>query len=202
MTKNRSITSIKETTDRKYYWAKIADGNLNDYHQYFSEDILKKFAEQASIGVPVLDSHGYGQISKISALNHFGIGRSVSGEYDEKENAVYADFFIVKGLNLSNQSFMDTDSLIKAIDQDIVNNISVGYHQASHICNICDADLWDPEPDGLCIHHPGKRYVMEVDGEKERIKCHASIEKADLVEFSLVHEAINHGREVVLNAPF
>ena len=173
--------------DRRYYRARISNQNKDSHDSIMDASTLKNFASDAADGVNILDSHNHQTV---------GVGESTSGEYNSEEGSVYSDFYILKDLNLNNQSFPNTDDLIKAIDDGFANKVSVGFGGGNHICNICSEDIWY----GKCGHWPGEEYEVGTDDNKEMTTCYALIKDANLYEFSIVYAGATPGAEIVKKA--
>lgn len=175
----------EETDDRKYYRARISSNKLDSHFSEMDISTLENFAEEAANGVTVLDSHNHRTV---------GIGRSISG--DLIENEVFSDFYILKGLDLNNQSFRTSDSFMKAIDAGMLQDVSVGFYGHREICQICDEELWG----GKCRHWPGASYIIEEDGRQDIVVCTTLIVDGHLSEFSLVYDGALEGAEIVEKA--
>ena len=168
--------------DRKYYRARISSDQLDSHYSTMDISTLANFADEAARGVAVLDSHNHRTV---------GIGRSVSGELIEGE--VFSDFYILKDLELNNQSFRSSNSFIKAVDSGMLQDVSVGFYGHKEKCNNCGKDLWG----GECTHWPGLDYEVG-EGEDKRIEtCTTTIIDGHLSEFSLVYDGALEGAEIV-----
>lgn len=172
----------EETDDRKYYRARISSDELDSHYSMMDISTLENFARESARGVAVLDSHNHRTV---------GIGRSISGELIENE--VYSNFYILKELDLNNQSFRTSDSFMKAIDSGMLQDVSVGFYGHSEICQICHEELWR----GSCFHWPGMSYIIEEDGKKEIKVCTTLIVDGHLSEFSLVYDGALEGASIV-----
>ena len=123
-------------------------------------------------------------------------GRCVSGEFNTEEMAVYSDFFIGMGYKLTNQSFADTDSFSRAIEDGLVSDVSVGFYGYEERCNICESELWS----GSCRHWPGLKYEIEKGEKKETVVATTTIYNAHLSEYSLVYDGALEGAVIVEKA--
>lgn len=175
-------TPGEETDDRKYYRARISSDELDSHYSMMDISTLENFARESGEGVAVLDSHNHRTV---------GIGRSISGELIDNE--VYSNFYILKELELNNQSFRTSDSFMKAIDSGMLQDVSVGFYGHSEICQICHEELWR----GSCFHWPGMSYIIEEDGKKEIQVCTTLIVDGHLSEFSLVYDGALEGASIV-----
>ena len=172
----------EETEDRKYYRARISSNRLDSHFSEMDISTLENFAKESAAGVAVLDSHNHRTV---------GIGRSISG--DLIENEVFSDFYILKDLELNNQSFRTSDSFMKAIDSGMLQDVSVGFYGHTEICQICNEELWF----SACRHWPGQSYIIEVDGKQEIVVCTTLIIDGHLSEFSLVYDGALEGASIV-----
>ena len=179
----RQITpENNEQKDRKYYRARISSDQLDSHYSTMDISTLANFADEAAKGVAVLDSHNHRTV---------GIGRSVSGELIEGE--VFSDFYILKDLELNNQSFRNSNSFIKAVDSKMLQDVSVGFYGHKERCNTCGKDLWG----GECTHWPGLDYEVGEEGDKRIETCTTTIIDGHLSEFSLVYDGALEGAEIV-----
>lgn len=172
----------EETDERKYYRARISSDELDSHYSEMDISTLQNFATEAGQGVAILDSHNHRTV---------GIGRSISGELIDQ--SVYSNFYILKGLDLNNQSFRTSDSFMRAIDSGMLTDVSVGFYGHSEICQLCNEELWN----GSCFHWPGMSYIIEDDGKKEIQVCTTLIVDGHLSEFSLVYDGALQGATIV-----
>ena len=155
---------LPEETDSKY-WIRITASNdkLDRHNSMMDPDTtLKNFEEdaKAELGVALKDHHGMYSRS-------FGYGRSVDAILTDK-NELLIDFFILKGMDYNKESsfhFTSSAQLIRAIENGLVNQASVGFYDAREICNLCNLPIrrysywdWEPEREGQCTHKMGKKY--------------------------------------------
>ena len=197
---------LPEEDDDKY-WVRItaSNGKLDTHNSIMDpETTLKNFEEDAKSdqGVALKDHHGY---------RSFGYGRSTDAMLS-RENELYIDFFILKEMQYSDNSlhFSSSKSLIRAIEQGLVNQASVGFYGAREICNLCqmpvrryywyDSDYYEgpgekskgrsPDwyPEGTkeyCTHKMGKVYENK-NGKKQTATYtvyDARLKEVSLVEF-------------------
>lgn len=160
---------LPEETDDKY-WIRITASNdkLDRHNSIMDPDTtLKNFEKdaKAKLGIALTDHH---------AWRTFGYGRSKSAVLTDK-NELFIDGFIVKGMDYSATSlyFKSGEQLMRAIEQDLVNQASVEFYGAREICNLCNLPIrrysywdWEPEREGQCTHKMGKKYENK-DGKME-----------------------------------
>ena len=124
---------LPEETDDKY-WLRIVASNpeLDRHNSYMDvETTLKNYVEDAKsrLGVALTDHHAY---------RSFGYGRSTDARLTDA-NEVLIDFFILKDMEYEGgrREFRTSEKLIRAIENDLVNQVSVEFYGAREICNIC-----------------------------------------------------------------
>ena len=157
-------SDLPEETDDKY-WIRILASNaeLDKHHSMMDPDTtLKNFEAdaKAELGVALKDHHG-------GYSRSFGYGRSVDAMLTDK-NELFIDFFILKNMDYQKESsfhFTSSAQLIRAIENGLVNQASVGFYDAREICNLCNLPIrrysywdWEPEREGQCTHKMGKKY--------------------------------------------
>ncbi|MCE2416702.1 hypothetical protein J4G07_22220 [Candidatus Poribacteria bacterium] len=152
---------LPEDDDDKY-WVRITASNAElDRHNSIMDPktTLKNFEADAksALGVALKDHH---------AWRSFGYGRSSDAQLTDK-NELLIDFFILRNMeyNGSGLYFTSSEQLIRAIENDLVNQASVGFYGAREICNLCNLPIrrysywdWEPEREGQCTHKMGKIY--------------------------------------------
>ena len=194
---------LPEEDDDKY-WLRIVASNpeLDRHNSYMDvETTLPNFVKDAKsrLGVALTDHHAY---------RSFGYGRSSDARLTDK-NEVLIDFFILKDMEYEGgrREFRTSEKLIRAIENDLVNQVSVEFYDAREICNICGKprrryawyDDWEPySSEDKCPHKMGKEY--EVDGKMVRATYtvyDARLKAVSLVEFGSNREtSIDTKREV------
>ena len=180
---------LPEEDDDKF-WLRITASNdkLDRHHSIMDPDTtLKNFEAdaKASLGVSLKEHHGY------FSSRSFGFGRSADAKLTDK-NELLIDFFILKDMDYKDSFFRDAEQLIRAIEHDLVNQVSVGFYDAREICNLCKLPIkrysywdWDTdlEREGKCTHRMGKKYETS-KGKME--KATYTVYDARLKEVSLV----------------
>ena len=193
---------LPEETDDKY-WLRIVASNpeLDRHNSYMDvETTLKNYVEDAKsrLGVALTDHHAY---------RSFGYGRSTDARLTDA-NEVLIDFFILKHMEYEGgrREFRTSEKLIRAIENDLVNQVSVEFYGAREICNICKLpyrrsswwDEYDMQPGERCSHKMGKAY--EIDGKRVRATYtvyDARLKAVSLVEFGSNREtSIEKKREM------
>lgn len=194
---------LPEEDDDKY-WLRITASNPElDKHNSIMDPktTLPNFVEDAKsrLGVALTDHHAY---------RSFGYGRSSDARLTEK-NEVIIDFFILKNMTYDGggREFKTSEQLIRAIENDLVNQVSVEFYNAREICNLCKLpirryswyDDWDPQRDEKCTHKMGKKYdVGNGKMETATYTVHdARLKAVSLVEFGSNREtSIEKKREI------
>lgn len=193
---------LPEEDDDKY-WLRIVASNpeLDRHNSYMDvETTLPNFVKDAKsrLGVALTDHHAY---------RSFGYGRSSDARLTDKHE-VLIDFFILKDMEYEGgrREFRTSEKLIRAIENDLVNQVSVEFYDAREICNICKLPYrryswysdWEPQREDRCSHKMGKAY--EVDGKMVRATYtvyDARLKAVSLVEFGSNREtSIDTKREV------
>lgn len=186
---------LPEETDEKYYIRITASNDkLDEHHSIMDPDTtLKNFEAdaKAKLGVALKDHHG-------SYSKSFGYGRSVDAMLTDK-NELLIDFFILKDMDYNKESsfhFTSSAQLIRAIENGLVNQASVGFYGEREICNISGKPIrrysywdWEPEsdPPEKSPYKMGKYY--DVDGKQ--VKATYTVYDARLKEVSLVEFGSN-----------
>lgn len=180
----------EEDDDR--YWVRITASNDKlDRHNSIMDPktTLKNFEKDAKTkpGVALKDHH---------AWRSFGYGRSANAMLNDK-NELLIDFFILKNMEYDGGSreFRTSEKLIRAIEHELINQVSIGFYDAREICNLCNLPIrrysywdWEPEREGQCTHKMGKKYENK-DGKMETATY--TVYDARLKEISLVEFGSN-----------
>lgn len=184
-------SDLPEEDDEKYYIRITASNAELDRHNSIMDPktTLKNFETdaKAELGVALKDHHG-------TYSRSFGYGRSVNAILTDK-NELLIDFFILKDMDYNKESsfhFTSSAQLIRAIENGLVNQASVGFYDAREICNLCNLPIrrysywdWEPEREGQCTHKMGKKYENK-DGKMEAATYtvfDARLKEVSLVEF-------------------
>ena len=177
----------EEDDDR--YWIRITASNDRlDRHNSIMDPktTLKNFEKDAKAkpGVSLKDHH---------AWRSFGYGRSADAMLNDK-NELLIDFFILKNMEYDGGSreFRTSEKLIRAIEHELINQVSIGFYDAREVCNLCNLPIrkysywdWEPEREGQCTHKMGKKYENK-DGKMETATYtvfDARLKEVSLVEF-------------------
>lgn len=189
--------------DDELYWLRILASNPElDKHNSIMDPktTLVNFRDDAKskLGVVLNDHHPY---------RSFGYGRSRNATLTP-ENELWIDFAIPKDFEYDDPAcrFKSSEKLMRAIELQLVNQVSVEFFQAREICNLCKLPIrryswysdWEPQTDEKCTHKMGKMY--EIDGKKEKATYtvfDARLKGVSLVEFgSNRNTAIEKKREM------
>ena len=197
--------SATPTGNKTEFEGIISSTRLDSQHEQFGVDALKEMAKRANRGVKVLTEH-----------NAMGqpIGRSLSAEYNPKEETVTARFYIQKGLNLrfgvNAGGYADSDSYIAAAQEGTTDGLSVGAIVKKETCNHCGAAMKRFSFFGMTFimdknnHYPGQVIYLDKDEKEHREYKEgltkklitATIDEAELMEFSLVAFGANPDAEI------
>ena len=179
---------LPEEDDDKYWVRITASNDKLDRHNSIMDPktTLKNFEKDAKAkpGVSLKDHH---------AWRSFGYGRSANAILTDK-NELLIDFFILKNMEYDGGSreFRSSEKLIRAIEHELINQVSIGFYDAREICNLCNLPIrrysywdWEPEREGQCTHKMGKKYENK-DGKMETATYtvyDARLKEVSLVEF-------------------
>ena len=193
---------LPEEDDEKFWIRIMASNNKLDLHNSIMdpETTLRNFEKDAKAkpGVALKDHH---------AFRSFGYGRTTDARL-AANNELWLDAFILKGRTYKNSrsEFESAADLIRAIENDLVNQASIGFFDAREICNLCQLPIrryswysdWEPENSEKCSHKMGKMY--DVNGKKQRATYtvyDAHLKEVSFVEFgSNQYTSIESKREI------
>ena len=172
----------------------VASANtLDSYGTYMLPSTLKNFAEDATAGVAVLDSHNSRRLN---------FGMSVSGEYVEEKNGdspiryMRSDFFTIPGLATEG---LNTDTYIKGVQAGLFRDVSVGFWMPPNSeirCTICGKNMMRWWGDDACHHFAGSEYKVEANGETRMEYAYGAVDGGRLSEYSLVPDGATPGAGV------
>ena len=180
------ITVDGDNPDLFEFVMRIVTGELvEDRFCYFDSDTtMKNFAEDAVIGVALLQSHSYRDL---------GLGYTFAGEHVKSRKVVNAGAYIVKDVGLGGDyTYTDTNYFIRMFLHKAIRDVSVGIFGGTSICSICDANIWSYRD---CRHWPGEYY--EIGKDKVRTLCTYTIYDAHLGEVSLVSDGAVPGAMIL-----
>ena len=195
-------SDLPPETDDKYWIRILASNDKLDRHnsKMDPKTTLKNFEKdaKAKLGVSLKDHHGF------YSSRSFGYGRSADAILSDK-NELFIDFFILKGMDYEGKQFKSSEQLIRAIENGLVNQASIGFYNAREICDLCNLPIrrysywdWEPEREGQCTHKMGKEYKCEQTGKMKPATYtvyDANLKEVSLVEFgSNRHTAIETQR--------
>ena len=191
---DRAVDLLTDDTDaadndRFYFTAEISSTSLDSYFTHMDPSTLRNFARDAATGVSLLDSHDSYKL---------GIGYSAAGRYEEEGETGRAIgvFYIVPGIRFGGKhSFASTDDFIRAIQGEVVRDVSVGFYGGQWICDLCHQPYFGRGT--ACQHIAGYEYEIEVDGKMTRQQCTVAIHDANLSEVSLVYDGATPGAMIL-----
>ncbi len=152
--------------------ASISNQNVDAYFTRMTSQSLKNFADGATSGVAMCDSHAHYQMP---------IGRSYYGEVAQGINGMetHTLAYMVRGMQLPGS--MKSDDYITGMESGIYQDVSIGFIPDVYTCSICGLNmLTDPD----CPHWPGQLYAVKGMPDQQ---CIADVD-ARLAEFSLVYD--------------
>ena len=178
----------EDDTDK--YWLRMtaSNGKLDRHNSIMDpKTTLRNFEADAKsrLGVALTDHHAY---------RSFGYGRSSDARLTDK-NELIIDFYILKNMEYEGgrREFRTSEMLIRAIENNLVNQVSVEFYGSREICNLCQLpirryswyDDWDSQSEGKCSHKMGKKYDVG-NGKMETATYtvyDARLKAVSLVEF-------------------
>lgn len=175
-----SLRGIEDADNLFVFTAEISNDNLDYYYTRMAESSLRNFAQDATAGVALLDSH---------SIRNLGYGRSLVGRFEREDGRmrVLADFYTVPGIRFGGgQSYESTDDFIKAVRAQIAKDMSIGFGGGETICDICGEPVWGWRTD--CPHIPGLEYPVGERGE-QTVLATGTNEDERLFEASVVYAA-------------
>lgn len=182
-----------ESLNDSWYWftAEISSTTLDSYYSHMEPSTLRNFAKDAAGGVALLDSH-----NRTGAK--LGVGYSAGGRYEEENGAGRAIglFYIIPGIRFGGQhSFASTDDYIRAIEGEVIRDVSVGFYEGRWVCDLCRQPYVSRR--STCTHWAGEEYEIEVDGKMSWQVCTVAIHDARLSEVSLVYDGATPGAMIL-----
>lgn len=159
--------------------AEISNESIDAYYTRMTPKSLAQFAQDASRGVAVCDSHQHYQLP---------IGRSFYGTVAtgmDGTQATQSLAYMLRGMRTP--SGMSTDDIIRGIEGGVNADVSIGFIPDAYWCSICGLNMledWD------CKHWPGQTYDIrdpKTGIEQSDVLCVADVD-ARLAEYSLVYD--------------
>ena len=174
---------------------------IDAYGTRMAPSTVKRFAQDVSEGVPLMNMHRTG--GAFEAPGELPIGRKfdslVLGEFiepgavgfDDQRGAELLTWnYIVRGIQVST---LTNDDIIRAIESGTITDESVGFSlrpDGRMICSICGGNYLDYE---ACSHLAFQEYQIGEEGSEEAVRCFVWIEDANAVEGSLVYAGATPG---------
>ena len=194
----REQTDNAQSDERYEFGAEISNDLLDSYHSYMDESTLKNFRDDSKAGVAFLEGHN-------NRLINYGrtFGARIQNLDDRKR--VITDIYTIRDINFSgNMSFASTNDFIRAVEKNLVNDVSVGFYGGEFICDLCDRELFDfwawlmdDRETEYCEHIPGATYE-NADGKKEVATY--TIYNANLSEVSVVYDGATPEAQITKKA--
>lgn len=159
--------------------AEISNESIDAYYTRMTPKSLAQFAQDASRGVAVCDSHQHYQLP---------LGRSFYGTVAtgmDGTQATQSLAYMLRGMRTP--SGMSTDDIIRGVEAGINADVSIGFIPDAYWCSICGLNMledWD------CMHWPGQTYDIrdpKTGIEQSDVLCVADVD-ARLAEYSLVYD--------------
>jgi hypothetical protein len=174
--------------------AEISNQSVDAYYTRMTAKSLTQFAQDASRGVAVCDSHQHYQLPigrsfyGVVATNPAGMSGATAADGASAAGggvmATQSLAYMLRGMRTP--SGMLTDDIIRGIEGGVNADVSIGFIPDAYWCSICHMDMlnnWD------CMHWPGNTYeIKDPDtGIVSDVLCIADVD-ARLAEYSLVYD--------------
>ena len=156
----------------------ISTSDFDKHHSRMSESTLRNYANDAENGVPFMIEHSK-ELSRQLGLT--SQGRYVEGQTE-------ASVRILRDTE-DTPTELKVNEYIRRIERGFYNSVSVGFHDAEQICDMCGKGIWDTDRIDPCEHVPGQVY----DGER----CTYTVDDARLREVSLVSNPSNENAKII-----
>ena len=177
-----------EKTDDQFEYIDVivSSGRRDGHGTYVNERTLEKWSYTLrDKAIQLKDSHEQTQ----------GFGVSTNGEY--RDGKLFGTFKVLKGLKLSNASYPDSDSFLKAVRAGIITKTSVAWTGGKYLCNICGEDaMRSPK----CNHYPDYEYDVTVNDNAEKQLCTWEHDDGRIIETSLVPAGSNQDAVILEKA--
>lgn len=179
--------------DAVFFPVNASANTIDSYGTFMLPSTLHNFAEDATKGVAVLDSHNSRRLN---------FGMSVTGEYGEetvsgeKLRFMQSDFYTIPGIQTEG---LNTDAYIKGVNAGIFRDVSVGFWMppGSEVrCTICGKDMLRWYMEEGCRHFPSVEYEVEADGTTRSEIAYGAVDGGRLSEYSLVPDGATPGAGV------
>lgn len=158
--------------------SEITSEAVDAYFTRMTKKSLTQFAQDATRGVAVCDSHEHLKLP---------IGRSYYGTMAESQGggqATHSLAYLIRGMPTS--SGLNADDYIRGIEGGVYSDVSIGFIPDRFWCSICGSDMLNSRD---CNHWPGQTYTVRdpnSGGESEQ-QCIADVD-ARLGEYSPVYD--------------
>lgn len=174
-------SKVELTSDEvEVFDAILIDDQPVSHNVRLSKELLQSFKTFADKGVGILKGHNWYSLPfgrTFSAKLKTDTFETPAGD-EIKAKTLYSKFYLVKDLN------EDVNEIIKGLNSGVVTDGSIGFSFSGLICNICGNDVrnWNQ-----CIHIPGKEYDIDIDDEKQKVRCiPEATAPGRLLEYSVV----------------
>lgn len=173
---------------------------LDSYYWHQDERSLANFAEDATNGIAVMNSHHTG--NRFGTQAELPIGRSffgqvlpaerlyeevVAGDLGKASSAVLSAAYMLRGQVINGENI---DEIIRGIEGGTIFDISVTFMPERAQCDLCENDLFDWME---CSHLPGIEY--------DEGMCTVTSMNARIFEYSPVYDGATPGA-TILKAEF
>ncbi|HZC04422.1 MAG TPA: hypothetical protein VE338_02180 [Ktedonobacterales bacterium] len=170
--------------------AEISNQSVDAYYTRMTPKSLQQFAQDATRGVAVCDSHQHYQLP--IGRSFYGTVATVATDATDATDAATGGEMATQSLaymlrGMRTPSGMLTDDIIRGIEGGVNADVSIGFIPDHYWCSICGLDMlndWD------CMHWPGNTYDVrdpKTGVEEHDVLCIADVD-ARLAEYSLVYD--------------
>ena len=177
--------------DRYEFQAEISNDLLDSYYTTMHITTLRNFREDAKQGVAFLEGH------MPTRMNY---GRTFNARLNKAEDRqrVLADIYTIRDINFGgHMSFPSTNDFIRAVETDLVSDVSVGFYGGIWRCDLCGMDVFDwSDWENMCRHWPGETY----EEDDVKVVATATIEDARLSEVSVVYDGATPEAQITKKA--
>lgn len=168
-----------------YRQMEISSTRLDSHFTHMMPSTLQNFIDAAKEGRAFLDSHDGRKL---------GIGYTIGGELATEGEILRAmtGFYTMPGINFGGQhSFASTDDYIRAVEAQIVRDVSVGFYGGTWVCDVCGGDYRSYR---TCPHWAGSMVeVHDEAGDPEMVRVTVAIHDGELSEVSAVYDGSTPG---------
>ena len=160
----------------------VSTDGLDGHGSHMTEKTLINYADDlANANIPLINAHLTGE----GMERH--IGSFFEGHYEKETKRTHGVARMLRDTD-DTPEYMRVNEIIRRAERGLYDSVSVGFHGANEICNLCDKDIWDTQPDNRCPHIPLRRYPEGL--------CTYRVDGGHLVEVSFVPKGSNPNAKI------